>query len=133
MPISATSRPKIPIYLGSDAEGDIANHMVMAKTKLEEKHLAEDQKSPVKNYLVRYPFKIVQKNYTKKSLEGRFQIKIQTALSGTESTIKTDTRKLVNRKLISGPRFQTERKARKELAIHRSGEINPKTDIAGGV
>ena len=93
MPISAPSRPKIPIYVGRDAEGDITNHMVVAKTKLEEKHLAEDQNSPKKKNLVRYPFKFVEKNYNKESLEGRFQIEIQPAISGTESTIKTDTGK----------------------------------------
>ena len=59
-------------------------------------------------------------------MEARFQNKIQTAVSGTESFIKTDTRKIINRKFISGPLFQTERKARKEPAINTSGEINPK-------
>ena len=76
--------------------------------------------------MVRYPFNFVEKNYNKKSLEGRFQNKIQTAVSGTESTIKTDTGKIINRKFNSGPLFQTERKARKEPAINTSGEINPK-------
>ena len=114
MPILAPTRPEKPIYVGRDAEGEITNHMVMAKTKTEEKQLTEDQKSPEKKNSVRYPFKFVEKNYNKKSLEGRFQTKIQTAVSGTESTIKTDTGKIINRKLISGPLFQTERKARKE-------------------
>ena len=108
-----------------DAEGDISNHMVMAKTKLEEKHLAEYQKSPEKKNFVRYPFRFVEKNYNRKSLEGRFQNKIQTAISGTESTIKTDTEKIINRKLISGPLLHAERKARKESAINTSGKINP--------
>ena len=45
MPISAPSRPKIPIYVGRYTEGDITSHMVMAKTKSEEKHLVEGQKS----------------------------------------------------------------------------------------
>ena len=126
MPISAPTRPKIPIYVGRDADGEITNHMVMAKTKAEEKQLTENQKSPKKKSSVRYPFKFVEKNYNKKSLEGRFQNKIQTAVSGTESTIKTATGKIINRKFISGPLFQTERKARKEPAINTSGEINPK-------
>ena len=59
-------------------------------------------------------------------MEGRLQNKIQTAVSGTESTIKRDTEKILNRKFPSGPLFQTERKARKEPAINTSGEINPK-------
>ena len=125
MPISAPSRPKIPIYVVRDAEGDITNHMEMAKTKLVEKHFAEGQKSPKKKNLVRYPFRFVEKNYHRKSLEGRFQKKIQTAISGSESTIKTDTGKIINRKLISGSLFQTERKARKELASNSSGKLNP--------
>ena len=89
MPISAPSRLKLPIYVGRDAEGDITNHMVLAKTKLEEKHPAEGQKSPKKKHLVRYPFNFVEKNYIIKSLDGRFKKK-QTAISGTESTFKPD-------------------------------------------
>ena len=54
------------------------------------------------------------------------QNRIQTAISGTESTIKTDTGKIINRKFISDPLFQTERKIRKEPALHTTGEINPK-------
>ena len=96
MPISAPTRPKIPIYVGRDADGEITNHMVMAKTKAEEKQLTENQKSPKKKNSGRYPFKFVEKNYNKKSLEGNFQNKIQTAVSGTESTIKTDTGKIIN-------------------------------------
>ena len=69
MPISAPCRPKIPIYVGRDAAGDITNHMVMAKTNSEEKHLAESQKSPNNKNLVRYPMKFVEKNYNEKSLE----------------------------------------------------------------
>ena len=82
------------------------------------------------NYLfqhsVRYPFYFVEKKYNKKSLEGKFQNKIQTAISGTESTIKTDTGKTSNRKFKSGPLFQTERKSRKEPALNSTGEINSK-------
>ena len=57
---------------------------------------------------------------------GKFHNKIQTAVSGPESTLKIDTGKIMKRKFISGPLFQTERKARKEPAINTSGEINPK-------
>ena len=90
------------------------------------KQLTEDQKSPKKKNSVRHPFKFVEKNNNKKSLEGRFQNKIQTAVSGTESTIKTDTGKKINLKFILGPLFLIERKARKEPAINTSGDINPK-------
>ena len=35
--VSATNRPKIPIYVGRDADEDITNHIVMVRTKTEEK------------------------------------------------------------------------------------------------
>ena len=40
--------------------------------------------------------------------------------------MKTDTGKIINRKFISGPIFQTERRSKKESTINASGEINPK-------
>ena len=104
LPVSASNKPKIPIYGGREADGDITNHIVMARTKTEEKHLADGPKSPKKKNSVRYPFHFVEKNY-KKSLAGKFQNKSQTAISGTESTIKTDTGKTINRKFISDPLF----------------------------
>ena len=125
MTVSAPERPKFPIYVGRDAEGEITNHIIMAKTKNEEKQTGENVKSPKKTS-VRYPLSFVEKNYNKKSLEGRFQNKIQTAISGTESTVKTDTTKIITRKNFSGPLFQTERKTRKEPAINTNGVINPK-------
>ena len=126
MTISAPYRPKIPIYVGRDAEGEITNHIVMAKTKTEEKQSGENAKSPKKKNSVRYPFSLVEKNHNKKSLEGRFQNKIQTAMSGTENTVKTDTGKVINRKFISGLLFQTEKKTRRVSTINANGEINPK-------
>ena len=83
--VSAPDRPKIPIFVGRDAEGEITNHIIMAKTKNEEKQMGEYQKSPKMKNSVRYPFSFVEKNYKKKSLEARFQNKIQTVISGTES------------------------------------------------
>ena len=127
--VSATNRPKIPIYVGRDADGDITNHIdhiVVTRTKTEEKHLAKGPKSPKKKNSVRYPFYFVEKNYNKKSLEGKFQNKIQTAVSGTESTIKMDTGKMINRNFISGQLFQTERKSRKKPALNTTAEINAK-------
>ena len=110
MSISAPNKPKIPIYVGRDADGEITNHIIMAKTKAEEKQANEGPKSPKKKSSVSYPFKFVEKNHNKKSLEGRFQKKIQTAIDGTENTVKTDTGKIINRKFISGPLFQTEKR-----------------------
>ena len=124
--ISAPIRPKIPIYVGRDGEGEITNHIIMARNKTEEKKQAEGPKSPKKKNSVSYPFKFREKNHNKKSLEGKFQKKIQTAISGTENTVKTDTGKTISRKFISGPLFQNERKTRREPAPMTSGEILPK-------
>ena len=124
--VSAPERPKIPIYLGLYAEGEITNHIIMAKTKNEEKQTSKNIKSPKKKNSVRYPFPFVEKNCNKKSLEGRFQNKIQTTISGTESTVKTDTGKINKRKFISLPLCQTGRKTRKEPAINTNGEFDPK-------
>ena len=110
--VLAPTRPKIPIYVGRDADGEITNHIVMARTKGEEKQTAEGTKSPKKK--------------NKKSLEGKFQNKIQTAISGTENTVKTDTGKIIRRKFISDPLFQTEKKSRREQIPLPENEIQPK-------
>ena len=89
--ILAPNRTKIPIYVGRDADGEITNHMVMARTKTEERQLASDSKSPKKRNPIRYPFKFVEKRHNRKSLAGRFLSKIQTAISGTENAVKTVT------------------------------------------
>ena len=54
--ISAPNRPKIPINVGRDADGEITNHMVMARKKTEERQLAAETKSPKKRNSVTYPF-----------------------------------------------------------------------------
>ena len=124
--VSAPNRPKIPMYVGRDADGEITNHMVMARTKTEERQLASESKSPKKRSSVRYPFKFLEKRHNRKSLEGRFQSKIQTAVSGTENTVKTDTGKIIHRKFISDPLFQSEKRHRRESAPTVSTEITPK-------
>ena len=63
--VSASNKPKTPCYVGRDADGDITNHIVMARTKTEEKHLADGPKSPKKKNSVRYPFHFVEKTTTK--------------------------------------------------------------------
>ena len=73
MSISAPKKQKIPIYVGRDADSEITNHIILVKTKAEEKQANEGPKSPKKKSSVRYPFKFVEKNHNKKSLEGRFQ------------------------------------------------------------
>ena len=71
--ISAPNKPKIPIYVGRDADGEITNHMVMVRTKTEERQANEGPKSPKKKNSVSYPFYFVEKNNNKKTLEGRSQ------------------------------------------------------------
>ena len=111
--ISAPNKPKIPIYVGRDADGEITNHMVMARTKTEEKQANEGPKSPKKKNLVSYPFKFVEENHNKKSIEGRFQNKIQTAIEGTGNTVKTDTGKDYSENLFRDHCFRTKRRAKK--------------------
>ena len=93
----STQQTNNPIYVCRDAEGEITNHIIKAKTKTEKKHQSEGQKLPKRNNSVRYPFCFVEMSYNKKPLGEKFQNKIQIAVSGTESTLKTDTGKL-NRK-----------------------------------
>ena len=100
----------------------------MAKTKTEEKNQNEGQKLPQKKNSIRYPFYFVEKNYNKKSSEGSFQKKIQTA----KTAMKTDTGKSINQNIISGPLFETERRTRRETAINTSDEINPKKNFVYG-
>ena len=73
---------------------------------------------------VRYPFKFVEKNHNKESSEEKFQKTIETAIDGTEYTVKTDTGNMIHRNFISRLLFQTEKRNRKETAI-TSGEITP--------
>ena len=73
MTILALDGRKIPIYVGRDAEGEITNHIIMAKTKNEGKQSGESTKSPKKKNSVGYPFSFIEKNHNTYSLEGRFQ------------------------------------------------------------
>ena len=111
--------------MGRDVDGEITNHMIMARTKTEEKQANEGSKSPKKKNSVSYPFKFVEKIHNKKSLEGRFQNKVQPAIDGTENIVKTNTGKIIHQKFISGPLFQTKKKNRKDTAI-TNAEITPK-------
>ena len=122
--VLAEKKPKIPIYVSRNEEGDVTNYLVMAKTKAEEK--AVDKQPKKKNSVSEFPFKFVEKKYNRKSLEGKFQTEIQTAISGTEHTITTDCGKVIHRKHISGPLvFQTEKK--KERAPQIGDKITPKS------
>ena len=124
--ISAPTRPKIPIYVGRDADGEITNHIVMARTKTEVKQVAEGSKSPNRKNLVSYPFQFVEKNLNKRSLKGKFQNKIQTAINLTVNTVKTDTGETKSRNFISGALFQTEKKIRREQIPPNDNEIQLK-------
>ena len=57
-------------------------------------------------------------------MKGDFK-KIQTAIDGTENTVKTDTGKIIHRKFILGPLFQTEKKNLRDTALTNAG-ITPK-------
>ena len=86
--VSAEKKPKIPIYVSRNGEGDVFNYLVMAKTKTEEKAVNKPKKKISDS---EYPFKFVEKKHNRKSLEGRFQKKIQTAVSGTDHTVTTES------------------------------------------
>ena len=89
-----------------DSDGEVSNHIVMARKKLEEKAVTE--KPPKKKRSVsEYHFKFFGNNHNKKSLEGRFQRKFQTSVSGTELTIHE---KLISDAII----FQKKRKKQTE-------------------
>ena len=121
--VSAERKPKIPMYVSRDEEGDVTNYLVMAKTKAEEK--AVDKQPKKKHSVSEYPFKFVEKNYNRKSLEGKFQKKIQTAVRGTEHTVTTESGRIIHRKHITGLIvFQTEKK--KERAPQIGDKITPK-------
>ena len=111
LPVLAGDTPKIPSYVTKNGDGEVSNHIFMARTKSEEKALAE--KSPKKrNSVGIYPFQFFEKNHNNKSMEGRFQKILQTAVNGTEHPVTTDTGKVIHRKFISCPIvFQKERKA----------------------
>ena len=59
--VSANYRPKIPIYVTRNGQGEVSNHLIMARTKTEEKAMTE--KSPKKKSSVGiYPsFSILRK------------------------------------------------------------------------
>ena len=122
LPVSAEKKPKIPIYVSRNEEEYVTNYLVIAKTKTEEKAVDKPKK---KNSVSEYPFEFVEKNHNRKSLEGRLQKKIQTAVSGTDHTVTTESGKLIHRKHISGPIvFQTEKE--KERAPQTGDKITPK-------
>ena len=71
----------------------------MAKTKAEEK--AVDEQPKKKNSVSEYPFKFVEKNLKRKSLNGKFQ-KIQITASETGHTVTTGSGKFFSPEKISG-------------------------------
>ena len=64
LPVLANNRPKIPIYLTRNGEGEVSNRIIMARTKTEEKAITE--KSPKKkNSVGSYPFQFFEKTILK--------------------------------------------------------------------
>ena len=111
------------MYVDHDAEGDITNQFIIAKTKVEEKHLAEGPKSPDKK--IAY-ISLVENNYNTKSLERNFKTKVK-LVSGTEGTIKLNTGKLNNRKFNFGTTILNRKKEpeRKALPTRTGRELQP--------
>ena len=95
--VAAEKKPKF--YVSRDEDVDITSYLVMAKTKAEEK--AVDEQPKKKNSVGEYPFKFVEKNLKRKSLNGKFQ-KVQTTASETEHTVTTGSGKFFSPEKISG-------------------------------
>ena len=74
--------------MGRDADGDITNHIIMAKIKTEEKPPADGPSSTKKKNLVRYPFFFVGKNCNRKSLEEKFENKTSNRLKRNQKYYK---------------------------------------------
>ena len=122
--VLAESRPKVPIYVADNSDGEVSNYLVMARTKSDEK--AMTQKSPKKKCSVsKYPFKFFENNHNTKSLDGKFQRKLQTAKSRTEHTVTTETGKNNTPKIYFGPDYISERK-KTERAPKMGDTITPK-------
>ena len=67
--ILAPNQSKISIHVGGDAEGEITNHLVMARTKTKERYFALEAKLSMKKTPVSYPFNFVGKRHNRKSLK----------------------------------------------------------------
>ena len=89
----------------------------MGRTKTEEKTLTE-QSPKKKSSVCIHPFKFFEKYHNKKSLEGR---KLQTAISGTEHTVTTETGKTKHRNFISDPIIFQKKKEKQNA--HRKMEL----------
>ena len=74
MTISAPNRPNMPIYVGRDADGEITNHIIVAKTKTDEIQQNEGQKRPKKTRLDIHSF-LLRKSTTKNRWKENSKIK----------------------------------------------------------
>ena len=66
-------------------------------------YFAKEKSPKKKNSVGKNPFQFFETNHNRKSLEGRFQRQLQTAVSGTGHTVTTDTGKVIHRNFISEP------------------------------
>ena len=70
--VSANNRPMVPIYITRNGEGEVSNHLIMARTKTEEKAMTE--KSPKKkNSVGKYPFQFFEKTTIRNHLNVDFK------------------------------------------------------------
>ena len=59
--------------MGRDADGEITNHIVMSRTKVEKKTTSGRSDFTEKENFGWLSFQICRKNHNKESLEGKFQ------------------------------------------------------------
>ena len=62
LPVLASDRPKIPIYKTRNGDGEVSYHIVMARTKGEEKALAKNSPK-TKSSVGVYPFQFFENNH----------------------------------------------------------------------
>ena len=112
--------------MGRDEDWGKTNNIAVLNTKLEEKQLNEGQVYPKSLQLVFYlNYNFVGKNKNRTSSEGRFQNPNQTAIERIDNSVKTESGKSIQQKIISGQLFQTAKKSRSDTDLIR-GEITPK-------
>ena len=73
--------------MGRVANGEITNHMIMARTKTQGKQTNDGPKARKRQIRLDTFSKFIAKNHNKKSLEGIFQTKIRTGFDETEDIV----------------------------------------------
>ena len=101
----------LSVYITRNTAGEITDHLVMSKKKTVEPKFRRvltfsQREKPTKTVSTNkfnYLFKFYKTNFSKNSLDSKFQNKIQTAVSVTEYTATIDKNRIIHRKLTPNP------------------------------